>query len=169
MASELMASELMGALIAIHHRLLTDRSSIGAQKLACLLLYFEYYREASCAEEEARLITFQHLRCPSQSEFGQALMQCKARVGRAASESVDSTPQVTLHASSMEAPPVLATAFVNFANANFGCKPRAPTDAVHRSVHANRVRPIRVLCRSQTAVSSRQRRKRRSSRCAAQR
>ena len=112
--------------------MLTDRSPIGAQKLACLLTYFEHsHYEYEKAEEEARLVTFQHLRCPSEGEFAQAVRRCEALVGRTAAESCADgredagAPSVHLHAGSMEAPPAPSTAFVNFANANFGCEPHA--------------------------------------------
>ena len=93
-------------------RLFTDRSSIGAHKVACLLLYF-----ASPMEGEERLVRFDHLRCPPSDAFEAAAARCD-----------NSVAVVTrLHNGPMEAP--AAKAFVNFANCDFGCE-ETPTEPI---------------------------------------
>jgi len=86
-------------------RLFTDRNRIGAQKLACLLLYFD-----ATTDDDGRTIKFEHLRCPPAAAFASRAAACK--------DALSERSETWLHSQPMEVP--AATAFVNFANADFG-------------------------------------------------
>ena len=98
----------LGGLSFVRHL----RFAEGVYKTAALLVYFEARMQADGTEDDGREVVFEHLRCPSESEF-EELVRRRGDVRLAADAST-----CTLHADVMEAPP--ADAFVNFANSNFG-------------------------------------------------
>ena len=90
-----------------------DGDAVSAHKLAAILLYFESGLALEGSEDDARIVGFERLACPSAESFESLLLSKEAQ----RSESWGET--VLLHAGSMEDPDD-ATAFVNFANADFG-------------------------------------------------
>jgi len=89
-----------------------DGDAVSAHKLAALLLYFESGLALEGSEDDARIVGFERLACPSAESFESLLLSNEAQRS-------EWGETVVLHAGSMEDPPD-ATAFVNFANADFG-------------------------------------------------
>eukprot|EP00316_Scyphosphaera_apsteinii_P015595 CAMPEP_0119341182 /NCGR_PEP_ID=MMETSP1333-20130426/101807_1 /TAXON_ID=418940 /ORGANISM="Scyphosphaera apsteinii, Strain RCC1455" /LENGTH=394 /DNA_ID=CAMNT_0007353087 /DNA_START=310 /DNA_END=1494 /DNA_ORIENTATION=+ len=88
-------------------------SDMGVHKTACLLVYFAVSIGSEGSADDARVVRFEHLRCPDADVFERHLTHCGAPIlGTRAGE-------VELHHDTMEAP-LDATAFVDFANANYG-------------------------------------------------
>ena len=89
--------------------------SIGPEKLTALLIYFQRGLSLEGTADDDRVIVWERLRTPSADGLAAQLEACDATL-------VDegaSPPSVLLHDGVMEAAP-LATAFVNFANREFG-------------------------------------------------
>ena len=91
-----------------------DAESICAHKLAALLLYFAAGLALEGTADDERLVRFERLACPPLAEFEAVLTAEEAAGARPVWSDV-----VSLHDGGMEAA-ADATAFVNFANADFG-------------------------------------------------
>mmetsp|Transcript_16275 Transcript_16275/g.37229 ORF Transcript_16275/g.37229 Transcript_16275/m.37229 type:complete len:311 (-) Transcript_16275:81-1013(-) len=92
-----------------------DYSGIGAEKVAALLCYFQHRLAVEGTADDDRIVRWEHLETPASDEMAAQLEACEAAL-------VDESacpPSVLLHSGVMEAAP-RATAFVNFANAQFG-------------------------------------------------
>ena len=91
-----------------------DTESIGAHKLAALLLYFAAGLALEGTADDERQVRFERIACPPLAEF-EAMLTAE----EAAGTRPEWSDVVSLHDGGMEAV-AEATAFVNFANADFG-------------------------------------------------
>lgn len=99
-------------------RLVRDAAAHGAasictHKLAALLLYFAARLKLEGTADDERTVRFERIACPPLNDFEAMLTATRTHGAE------EWTDMVTLHDAGMEAP-ADATAFVNFANADFG-------------------------------------------------